>query len=319
MASSYEAIQQEIISSLVGRPAGTRIQPENHQQFALDLLDYIRSVEIVGVGSLEGNANTDTVPIQPPNAKVSYLSSVPPGQTYVYTNFLDENGDPISVTSTANTVSLITLFWNCSFWSVSAVAVQLAVDYSDGYLFMGIAVPTTNPGTPDQNVFYIGGAGTYPNFSNLEVPTGHIGALKYNGVWTVETVQTGDVNAVKFVAQTLTNSQKTQARTNIEAASNEQVAQLESRVNNLSGAFYGVHARTATLPQNITARGYAFVGASNPYAIWNFDGTNWSNSGSVANGIMGEPGVGFSSIFTPQPYDGTMIIVLSNNDTITVD
>lgn len=35
--------------------------------------------------------------------------------------------------------------------------------------------------------------------------------------------------------------------------------------------------------------------------------------------IQGEPGVGFASIFTPQPYDGTMIIVLSNNDTITVD
>jgi len=32
-----------------------------------------------------------------------------------------------------------------------------------GYQFMGVATPSTSPGTPDQNVFYIGGAGTYAN------------------------------------------------------------------------------------------------------------------------------------------------------------
>ena len=28
------------------------------------------------------------------------------------------------------------------------------------YLFVGVAQPSTNPGTPDQNVFYIAGPGT---------------------------------------------------------------------------------------------------------------------------------------------------------------
>ena len=78
-------------------------------------------------------------------------------------------------------------------------------------------------------------------------------------------------------------------------------------------------ADESDLPDDAVTPGYAFVGAENPYAIWNFDGTDWSDSGSVANGITGEPGVGFSSIFTPSPYDGTVIIVLSNNDTITLD
>ena len=59
------------------------------------------------------------------------------------------------------------------------------------YMFVGIAQPSTNPGTPDQNVFYIGGAGTYPNFNSAVVPTGYIGAFKYNGSWTVETVAVG--------------------------------------------------------------------------------------------------------------------------------
>lgn len=101
-------------------------------------------------------------------------------------------------------------------------------------------------------------------------------------------------------------------------ATRTQVSQLQQEVHQLAGKFYGVFASANDLPEG-DAIGYAFVGSENPYAIWNFDGSEWSDSGSVANGITGEPGVGFASIFTPQPYDGTMIIVLSNNDTITVD
>ena len=97
------------------------------------------------------------------------------------------------------------------------------------------------------------------------------------------------------------------------------VTQLEAEVHNLSGKYYGVFADESDLPDDSVTPGYAFVGSENPYAIWNFDGEEWSDSGSVANGITGEPGVGFSSIFTPLPYDGTVIIVLSNNDTITLD
>lgn len=59
------------------------------------------------------------------------------------------------------------------------------------YQFAGIATPSTNPGTPDQNVFYIAGAGTYPNFNNAVVLEGYIGVFKYNGSWTIGTLQGG--------------------------------------------------------------------------------------------------------------------------------
>lgn len=59
------------------------------------------------------------------------------------------------------------------------------------YLFVGIAQQSTNPGTPDQNVFYIAGPGEYPNFSAASVPDGFIGVFKYNGSWTVQTVAVG--------------------------------------------------------------------------------------------------------------------------------
>lgn len=53
-----------------------------------------------------------------------------------------------------------------------------------GYIFEGVATPNTSPGTPDENVFYIGGAGTYANFgTSVEIGNGEIGVFTYNGTW----------------------------------------------------------------------------------------------------------------------------------------
>ena len=59
------------------------------------------------------------------------------------------------------------------------------------FQFVGVAQSSTNPGTPDQNVFYIAGAGSYPNFNNTTVADGYMGVFKYNGSWTIETLQVG--------------------------------------------------------------------------------------------------------------------------------
>lgn len=55
------------------------------------------------------------------------------------------------------------------------------------YTFAGVATPSTNPGTPDQNVVYFASqAGTYTNFGGIELPAG-ISLLMWNGAWTVQT------------------------------------------------------------------------------------------------------------------------------------
>lgn len=57
-----------------------------------------------------------------------------------------------------------------------------------GYQYMGVASPITNPGTPDQNVFYLASnAGTYTNFGGIVLTLGECAILKYNGSWTKET------------------------------------------------------------------------------------------------------------------------------------
>lgn len=58
-----------------------------------------------------------------------------------------------------------------------------------GYQFAGIATPTTNPGTPDQKVFYIASTpGTYSNFGGLALADGEIAILKYNGAWSKDSI-----------------------------------------------------------------------------------------------------------------------------------
>lgn len=53
-----------------------------------------------------------------------------------------------------------------------------------GYLYAGIATPTTNPGTPDGNVFYIAnGKGTYTNFGGINVTEDEVVFLYYDTVW----------------------------------------------------------------------------------------------------------------------------------------
>lgn len=56
------------------------------------------------------------------------------------------------------------------------------------YQFAGVAIPSTNPGTPDQNVFYIAGqSGTYSNFGT-SLTTNEIGVFYYNGSWNVQKI-----------------------------------------------------------------------------------------------------------------------------------
>jgi hypothetical protein len=53
-----------------------------------------------------------------------------------------------------------------------------------GYQFVGIATPSTNPGTPDQKVFYIAnGKGTYTNFGGINVTENEVIFLVLDNAW----------------------------------------------------------------------------------------------------------------------------------------
>ena len=60
------------------------------------------------------------------------------------------------------------------------------------------------------------------------------------------------------------------------------IEDLVNKVDALAvGIFYGYHPNENELPQDITEKGYAYVGIDNPYKIYNFDGTQWKDSGTT--------------------------------------
>lgn len=75
------------------------------------------------------------------------------------------------------------------------------------YQFAGIATSTTNPGTPDQNVFYIAStAGTYSNFGGLVLADGEIAILKWNGVWSKDSTGAATQESVNKLGIQITNN-----------------------------------------------------------------------------------------------------------------
>lgn len=68
-----------------------------------------------------------------------------------------------------------------------------------GYQFIDVATPSTNPGTPDQNVMYFAAtAGTYTNFGGIVVNESEFCALCWNGSWIKKT--TGAATAQQVAA-----------------------------------------------------------------------------------------------------------------------
>lgn len=66
-----------------------------------------------------------------------------------------------------------------------------------GYQYMGVATPSTNPGTPDQNVFYFAKTpGAYQYFSNVIIQEKEIALLKYNGAWSKEVFSEKSVGTI---------------------------------------------------------------------------------------------------------------------------
>lgn len=135
MANTYQSIREEIISTLTNRKNGHEIQPSEHQSFALNILDYIRNIELLANGPLLGVATPLTNPIQPDNSRACYIAGIKQNSTIVFSNFRNESGNPISITNGFRETSIAILMWNGTYWSVenipTSVIVQSELAYYD--------------------------------------------------------------------------------------------------------------------------------------------------------------------------------------------
>jgi hypothetical protein len=119
--AGYEDTRMMIINTLMGREPGTEIMPENHQAFALNMLDYIRSVEMSSASTLIGVAEENTNPIQPSNARVAYIAGVAQNRTAIFANFHGIDGLPISVTTGDMESLFVILLWNTAYWTAQTI------------------------------------------------------------------------------------------------------------------------------------------------------------------------------------------------------
>lgn len=129
-----------------------------------------------------------------------------------------------------------------------------------GYQYVGVAIPTTNPGTPDQNVFYVAAtAGTYPNFGGIVLADGAVAILKYNGTWTKDvtgavtqesvdalTYRAKSVNDAEYAIRAVTSSQSlvdnpsgTRARLVFKVKKGDKIKISSNYVSSLGASYSG--------------------------------------------------------------------------------
>ena len=135
-----------------------------------------------------------------------------------------------------------------------------------GYQFMGVAVLTptaTNPGTPDQNVFYIASeSGTYSNFGGLSVSDGEVAILKYNGTWTKEVTGAATAAQVTQLGQQVDGFDVAVGLTTIPY--HFVAGRTYLIINKDSGMVY-VYGRVTKYGENITIKSPLLGGASYTY------------------------------------------------------
>lgn len=149
--AGYDDTYNMIISTLMGRPNGTEIQPENHQAFALNMLEYIRSLELLANAPFIGVATPTTQPVQPDDSRACYIAGVAQDRTTVFQNFRDMNGDPISITNGEMEACLVIFVWNAQYWSAETVPTNIISSADQAYFFYNLTIRKTYDSVSDMN------------------------------------------------------------------------------------------------------------------------------------------------------------------------
>lgn len=99
---------------------------------------------------------------------------------------------------------------------LNGVLNSMVTTLGNGYVFAGEATPAINPGTPDNNVYYVTTTpGNYANFGGINVVENELAFLTYNGSWEKisYTIGSGGISESivlreLYVGENLTTQQK---------------------------------------------------------------------------------------------------------------
>lgn len=141
--AGYDDTRSKIINTLLQRPNGTQIQPEGHQDFALNLLEYIRNVELISASTLLGIAEEDTTPVQSNKANAAYVAGVAQQRTATFRNFRDVNGKAITVSTGEMEAKLVILTWNKQYWTKKEISANIVSQADKAYFYYALTIRKT--------------------------------------------------------------------------------------------------------------------------------------------------------------------------------
>lgn len=190
--AGYDDTKRLIIETLMGRPNGTEIQPENHQEYALNMLNYIRSLELLANAPFIGVAEPDTQPVQPDNSRACYIAGVAQDRTTIFQNFYDVNGEPISITNGEMEACLVIMVWNGQYWSAESVPTNIISSADQAYFFYNLTIRKTYDSVAEMN-------------NDVSAPIGNDG--KYIKVGEIVSVHNEDDNTEDAVYSWERNSE----------------------------------------------------------------------------------------------------------------
>ena len=141
--AGYDDTRMKILETLMQRPNGTEIQPDNHQDFALSLLEYIRSVELISGSTLIGVAYEDTIPVQSDDANEAYIAGVAQQRSSTFENFRDVNGQPITVITGEMEAKLVILTWNRQYWTAEEISANIISQADKAFFYYALTIRKT--------------------------------------------------------------------------------------------------------------------------------------------------------------------------------
>nr|DAR73061.1 MAG TPA: hypothetical protein [Caudoviricetes sp.] len=149
--AGYDDTRQMIISTLMGRPVGTEIQDTAQQAYELNMLDYIRSLELLANAPFIGVAQPNTQPVQPDDSRACYIAGVAQDRTVTFQNFRNYLGQPIQITTGQMEAYLVILVWNGQYWSSESVPTNIISEADQAYFYYNLTIRKTYASVADMN------------------------------------------------------------------------------------------------------------------------------------------------------------------------
>ena len=187
-----------------------------------------------------------------------------------------------------------------------------------GYIYKGVATPSTNPGTPSERMAYLASEpGTYTNFGGIVITSGLYSLTYAGGTWTGTQMQAGsDIEVVQTTGQSASDVMSQKAVTDIASISGSITATwyqgtLENEhYYNGSGAMYALRIicaiPAATHMTFVVANGYS-ISIHEYSAVYNNPtGIAYGNSWISTLGTWNEG----TLEYTPSALCKTIVVVM---------